>query len=157
VAAGERIEYTAFEECFGQRGDSLMSQTIPVAAGVPAEFPNGSPLATHETMLQRARRILAGDIREEDYLPMTDDVRKSVALSEAYVRDEKKGELIGQARLEHIQYLLLSYHCGGKCILSYQDGTGVVVLAVSEEIREVLDSLSKEQLLRVCVQSPEEW
>lgn len=75
---------------------------------------------------------------------MTDEIRKSLALSEGYIRDKRKGELIGEARLEHIRYLLLMYHYGGKCIVSFRNDQGVAVLALGEEIRELLDSLSQE-------------
>ncbi len=133
-----------------------MPQTS-IAATPPSTLPKVETGRNDETMLTRALRILGGEIREDDYLPMTEEVRQSLGLSEAYIRDVRKGDLVEEARREHIQYLLLTFHCGGRDIVSYQDEHGVAVLAVSHEIRDLLDALSPEQLLRVCLQSPELW
>ena len=82
-------------------------------------------------MVARAKRILAGDIRAEDYLPVPAEVRDGVH------------ELLGQfgkgrVSKEYTQLLLnewtLSYHHGGRHVLYKKTDEGVIVLAVGEMI-----------------------
>jgi hypothetical protein len=83
-------------------------------------------------MLARAKRILSGDIRPEDYLHTPDEVADTVHEMLAQF-----GE--GQVSREFTRRMLndwtLSFHYGGQHILCKETEQGVIVLALGEQIR----------------------
>lgn len=99
------------------------------AALTPAEPP----------YLARARRILSGDIRPNDYLPMTPEVRHRVDLSMEWARARAKGQpLPPDDQPQQIRQELLSFHHGGDILSYVEDEHGVIVLAVGHDQLEVV-------------------
>ena len=95
----------------------------------------------------RARRILCGDRRPEDYLQVTPDVQKLVERDMAFLRVKVNGrfELDDSAEQRQTrQYLLEAYH-DGESIGVIEDDTGVIVLAVGrDQFRAILASFPYE-------------
>ena len=121
---------------------------------------DGSPAATEPApekgeppFLTRARRILGGDIRPEDYLPVTPEVETRVARDLAFAADHmKKAQAAGRASPDLVfdpngrfdgvgltlvarqrNQWLLSLHYGGQNIAYIESEVGIIVLAVGLE------------------------
>ncbi len=92
----------------------------------------------------RARRILSGDIRPDDYLPVTPEVEESVARDLAGMRDDirkdvEAGRIPAMFELDpcveigqRTTRLLSAYHAG-ELVVSTTDHTGTIVLAAGVE------------------------
>src|SRR5436309_1820312 len=85
-----------------------------------------------DAVLARARRILEGDIRPDDYLPVTPEVRRAVERDMAYSRERADGQPPPAPEVEtrQLRERLLSFHHAGMSVCYTEDGRGVVVLAV---------------------------
>ena len=91
------------------------------------------PLFAGEPVFDRAARILAGDIRPGDYLPITDEIRAKTArdMEFAYARGKKYGITEFDPEVEQRQrdqWTLICHHAGE--MLAYiKDDRGYLVLA----------------------------
>jgi hypothetical protein len=110
------------------RTPATETPTTPAAGGEPA-------------FLARARRILAGDIRPEDYLPVTPEVEAGVKLDLAFAAEHIRKqfeagripavfEVSPETAIRQRNERLLSFHHGGQNIACIEDEKGVIVLAV---------------------------
>ncbi|MBA4063940.1 MAG: hypothetical protein C0501_09555 [Isosphaera sp.] len=87
--------------------------------------------AAEPAFLARARRILGGDVRPDDYLPVTPEVRRRVDLFLEWARARGNGMPLApgvEARQERVE--TLSFHHGGENIVYIEDERGIIVLAV---------------------------
>jgi hypothetical protein len=96
--------------------------------------------------LARARRILGGDIRPEDYLPVTPEVRAAADFEMAHARALTKVEPLPEVVTHQLRGWLLSFHHGGENIIYVSDDKGVIVLAagldqVGEFMRNIPDEM----------------
>lgn len=109
--------------------------------------------------LARARRVLAGDVRPDDYLPVTPEVRRAVDGAMAYYRERGKGQALApEVEPWQLQNELLSFHYGGENIVYTELPDGVVVLAVGlEQMKEVLTTLGPTAGPRLCIDVPLPW
>lgn len=112
--------------------------------------------------LDRARRILGGDVRPDDYLPVTPEVEARVSADLAFATEHVKARNGG--RLPHNFDLnattaefplssfarqrnewLLSLYYGGQNIAYIANNTGIIVLAVGlDDGRKLLDEVPYE-------------
>jgi hypothetical protein len=124
---------------------------------VPAAEANGH--SPRPDFLDRARRILGGDIRPEDYLPVTEEVRRSVVRSMDYYRERGKGqELAPEVEPRQLLEELLSFHHGGQNIVFTQAPDGIVVLAVGlDQMKAVLSTFGRTDAGRLIVDLPLPW
>jgi hypothetical protein len=101
-------------------------------------------VGSEPAFLTRARRILAGTIHPDDYLPVTPEVQAAVDRDMAFVREHIKNAAVsGRIRevyepdpavpIRQRNDWLLSFHHGGQNIACIENDTGVIVLAVGLE------------------------
>ena len=121
--------------------------TIPPATSA-ATNGHASPA---ESPLDRARRVLRGDVRPADYLSVPDDVVPFVDGAEA-----RTGvRLSPHYRQVHIDNLTLQEHYAGEIVLCRHTGEGVVVLAAGGDgVHEVSMALTPEEQSMVIVEYP---
>jgi hypothetical protein len=115
--------------------------------------------AEEPAYMARARRILTGDIRPDDYLPVTPEVRAGVDRAMAYYRERGKGQEPAPS-VEPRQLLdeLLSFHHGGEAIVFTRSDAGVIVLAVGDEqIKTVLDEFRPRHASHLIFDAPPPW
>jgi len=117
------------------------------------ETPTAAPVAGEPAFLVRARRILAGDIRPEDYLPVTPEVQARVDRDMAFIIDHiRKAAEAGRipaaydpdpsTPIRQRNDWLLSYYHGGQNIAYIENDTGVIVLAVGlDQTGALLDAI----------------
>lgn len=122
-------------------------RTIPATADPTA---NGHT-AVAESPLARARRILAGEIRPGDYLPVPDDVIAFVDAAEA----QGGVKMLPEYRQLMIDDLVLQHHHAGDIVLCRYTADGVIVLAAGpDHVHTLEDSLSRDQLAQARVAYP---
>ena len=95
--------------------------------------PLSAPGEPEPAFLARARRILGGDIRPDDYLTVTPEVRAAADFELAYVRSHMKIEPLPEVIANQLRNRMMSFHHGGENILYVEDDKGVAVVAVGEE------------------------
>ena len=87
-------------------------------------------LEERETITQRALRILFGDVRSEDYLPMTDEIISAADRQIAFAREMIQGSIAPDLLLaKRREELLIHYH-GGDHIGYCEDSNGIIIVAV---------------------------
>ena len=124
----------------------------PNAAGGPP-VPESEP-----AFLARARRILAGNIRPDDYLPVTPEVAEEVDACLRRLREEE-----GVPSCEEGIRLLrndaaLQFHCGGQEVLCRRTALGVIVLAVgTKQVHALQQSLDPDNRSGYVMEYPEPW
>jgi hypothetical protein len=93
--------------------------------------PEPDTAAGEPAFLGRARRILAGDVRPEDYLPVTPEVRRRVDLFMDWARARGNGQALApEVEPRQLKEELLSFHHGGENVAYIEDEKGIVVLGV---------------------------
>jgi hypothetical protein len=108
----------------------LTTETSPATAR-PAYRP---PVGTGDDWQQRAKRVLSGDRKPEDYLPVPDEVREAVERDMGYFRERLGGaEPVPKVAADQLEIYLLAYHHGGQNIGYVGDDRGIVVVAVGLE------------------------
>ena len=114
----------------------------------------GMPDTGEPDFLARARRILTGNIRHDDHLPETPEVRMAVARGLAFARQRLPGEPSSEVASQQTRRALLAAHFAGQNIAYVSTDRGVAVLAVGlEQVRAVLDGVppaGREQLVVTC-------
>lgn len=120
---------------------TLPTGTEPASNGQPIgnQFPKQGEA---ETPLLRAARILSGNIRPDDYLPVSNDIVAFVADAEA-----RGGvAMLPEYRQRMLSDLALQAHHAGNIVLSHHTADGVIVLAIgADEIDRVLESLTPDK------------
>ena len=104
-----------------------------------------------ESPLDRARRVLRGEVRPGDYLSVPDDVIAFIDGTEkrAGVR------LRPDARQVHIDHLTLQEHHTGDIVLCRHTGEGVVVLAAGPDpVDDISKALTPDEQALVKVEYP---
>jgi hypothetical protein len=103
----------------------------PEPASTPHEPLTPTQNGSEPAFLVRARRIFGGDVRPDDYLPITPEVRRRVELILQAANARGNGQPLAP-ELEHQQLRqeLLSFHHGGQNIAYIGDDRGIIVLAV---------------------------
>jgi hypothetical protein len=111
-----------------------------------------------DAALARARRILEGDIRPDDYLPVTPEVKRLTDREMGYARARGAaagytGELDPAVEVRQLRQNLLRVHCRNQHIAYIKNDTGVVVVITGlEETGEMLRRLPGELWSeRICV------
>ncbi|MCI0703205.1 MAG: hypothetical protein L0241_19170 [Planctomycetia bacterium] len=107
--------------------ESSEAGTSPTTAEVPAE-----PSRTEE-MLERAKRILAGDIRPEDYLPVTPELMHDLDEYCKHLETESGIVATAEARQRMLNDWTLQFHHGGTNVLARYTDRGVLVLAAGND------------------------
>jgi hypothetical protein len=95
-------------------------------------------------------RILLGDIRPEDYLPITEEIIKFVSTEEARVGVQ----LLPEARQKLYSNLTLQVHHKDQEVLVHYTPSGVIILAVGDDVYPLLEQLTKEQRALVTFAYP---
>jgi hypothetical protein len=127
-------------------------------AGGSASAAEEAPVASTpeiEAMLARARRILGGDVRPDDYLPVTPEIRAAADFEMAYVRGHMKIEPLPEVVARQLRDWILSFHHAGQDIAFISNEKGVVVLADGDRIGDLIDGASEDQLRQVIFTIPE--
>ena len=121
--------------------------------------PGATALALTEAepeFLARARRILGGDIRPDDYLPVTPEVEARVARDLAFDADHVQKqfelgripaafEIDPSVAIRQRNDWLLSLHYGGQNVAYIENNVGVIVLAIGlEQGGDLLDAFPYE-------------
>jgi hypothetical protein len=133
----------------------------PAVNGHPP-VPEGEP-----SFLARARRILSGDIRPEDYLPVTPEVQSRVdrdmAFAAGHIRKQFEAGRIpavfepdASEQIRQRNGWLLSLNHGGQNVACLEDDQGVIVLAIGlEECGTLLNAFPYEQRKNVGLYTPD--
>ena len=117
---------------------------------------NSTASAPEPAFLIRARRILDGDIRPEDYLSVTPEVCRRVELFLDAANARGNGQALAQeVEPRQMRLELLSFFHGGQNIAYIEDGRGVIVLAVGlEQSSALIEHLPEKISGRVCFGVP---
>lgn len=114
-----------------------------------------------DAALARARRILEGDIRPDEYLPITPEVKRLTDREMDYARARGAaagytGELDPAVERRQLEQNLLLVHCKNQHVAYIKNETGIVVVITGlEEIGEMLRRLPGELWSeRICVDYP---
>lgn len=112
-----------------------MTDDIPTLTPDSPTVSAHTPTAEEPAFLTRARRILAGNIRPEDYLPVTPEVRRRVDRFMDWARDRANGQPLPLPEVEERQLRteLPSFHHGGVNFAYIEDKHGIVVPGVGLE------------------------
>ena len=104
----------------------------PPPAGAAVTAAPAAPRAEPDD-LARARRILGGDIRPDDYLPEPEEVRRDAAEHIRQIEEEHGFETAPEA-VRHLlnEWTLLHHHDGDTVLAKYTD-RGVLVLAAGSQ------------------------
>lgn len=96
---------------------------------------------SREPYLDYVARILGGDRREEDYLPIPDEVRRGVERDMEFARARAPGmEFVPEVEARQFRQRLLAFHHDFENIAYVEDGRGIVVVAVGlEEVGQLTD------------------
>jgi hypothetical protein len=109
------------------------------AARGPAEpAANGHAPPGLDAALARARRILEGDIRPEDYLPVTAEVRRLTDREMDWARERGRaagytGELNPAVERRQLEQNLLRVHCRNQHVAYIKDEKGIVIVITGLE------------------------
>jgi hypothetical protein len=111
---------------------------MPDPATQPAATANGVPPI--EPWLDRAERILFGDIRPDDYLPVTPEVRRLTDREMAYARERLRGADPAPCFEERqLRQNLLLVHCRQQHVAYIEDESGMIVVVTGlDEIGQML-------------------
>lgn len=115
--------------------------------------------APAESMVERAERILSGDIRPEDYLPVTPEVTAGVELDKWFVRTEYGFSMTAEAERRQLNQHLLRVHHPGQQVVCVRDEKGTIILASGlEEYPQFIRVFAGRPGLRVSTDfHPHEW
>jgi hypothetical protein len=136
--------------------NTLTPETVSPANCEPL---TSASIADEPAFLTRARRILTGDIRPDDYLTVTPEVQRRVALCLQYAKARGNGQLLApEVEPRQLRQEVLSFHHGGQNIAYIEDDRGVLVLAVGlEQMRSVLETFLSRTSRTITVDAPFLW
>lgn len=126
-----------------------MPHELTTPPATPHEANGHAPPA--ESPLDRARRVLRGDVRPANYLSVPADVIAFVDGTAARVGVALRPD----ARQWQIDQLTLQEHHGGNIVLCHHTGEGVVVLAAGfNPVFDLGDALSPDERRLTIVEDP---
>jgi len=110
-------------------------------------------------ILARAERILGGDIRPEDYLPVTDEIESVVQQSIRTLVKYQPEIIVNDEGTELLRRdTTLGYYCGGKSVLARSGDGGVIVLAMGgENVQFVYRHVSPDKWAGFGIKYPTAW
>lgn len=138
--------------------------TLTPEADAPPAPP---PPPAEPAFIARARRILSGDVRPDDYLPVTPEVQACVDRDLAFAREQIRKaaeagripaayELDPSSAVRQRNDWLLSFYHGRQNVAYIENDTGVIVLAVGlEQGGALLDAFPYEMRKDVGLGTPE--
>jgi hypothetical protein len=109
-----------------------MAHDLEAPPGAPT--PTDTPAPAEPAYLARARRILAGDVRAEDYLPVPDTVRADIDDLFHRFALEHGTEATPESYQFALNRAVLNHHHGSDVTLARLTDRGVLVLAVTDEL-----------------------
>jgi hypothetical protein len=119
----------------------MANDVIPTPGKRPLDA-NGTPAG--ESVVERARRILGGDIRPDDYLTLPPDAAAKVEWEFEMALQLRPGAVLTETEKHRIrQNRALEYHYGGRWVEVLRTPDGVIALATSEDIG-LIDTLPDE-------------
>jgi hypothetical protein len=108
-----------------------------------------------ETVVERAKRILSGGVRDDDYLKASADLRARVDEETSHISTANKIELPPETRQWMLDNYTLQHYHSGREVACWRTGTGVIVLAAgAEEVNEVLNAITPEQRNNIVIEYP---
>jgi hypothetical protein len=123
-------------EAVADRADCLGRPAIgtPEIVQTPTSWPDTATVAPailqEPTFLARARRILSGEIRADDYLLTPDELVREVEAHYQRVAEESGVVASDAARRRTLADWTLSHYYGGQLVFRRQTDQGVIILAV---------------------------
>ena len=132
----------------------------PIPLIDPSDLPRPAAHPELDAKLERVRRILSGDIRKYDYLPIPSKVRAAVERDLQAGRDQLGGANIApELEVRQLRQRLLSFHHGGSPVCYIEDIHGIIVLAVGyDTIEPVVRAFAGAWREPLSVATPEqEW
>jgi hypothetical protein len=93
-----------------------------------------TPAPAEPAYLSRARRILSGDVRADDYLPVPDSVRAAVDADFRQFAREYGTEATPEAYRFALNRAVLDHYHAYDVVLARLTDDGVLVLAVTDEL-----------------------
>jgi hypothetical protein len=131
------------------------AEPMPDPVTQPAAPVNGAPAA--EPWLARAERILSGDIRPDDYLPVTPEVARAAGFEMSFARSHR-GEPAPEVEGRQLRQALLGFHHGGEDLATLDTDAGVIVLAVGHpQIRELWTVVPRGDRFCITIETPDLW
>jgi hypothetical protein len=108
-----------------------------------------------DALLSRARRVLSGEARIEDYLPVTAEVREATDRDLAFARDRVQGQLAPEVEARQLRQRLLSAYYDGQDIAYTEDERGLIVLAVGlAQVSALLNGIPHASRKKMAVTRP---
>lgn len=93
---------------------------------------NGAP--GHESVVDRAKRILGGDIRPDDYLALPAEAAAKVEWEFEMALQQRPGAVLTETeKLRIRQNRALEFHYGGRWVLTLRKPEGVIAFGSGEE------------------------
>lgn len=106
---------------------------LPAGAATAApEVPTGAGEPVPD-FVARAARILSGDVRPEDYLPVPDEVRAAAADAVRQIETENGFELTAEAKQHTLNNWTLWHYHPDDVVLVRHTERGVLVLAAGDD------------------------
>lgn len=135
----------------------------PTAGSGPAPAAEEPPVAprpeARPDFLERATRILGGDVRPEDYLSVPPEVVTVVEGEVARLRTQEGIEVSDDFRTRLVNEWVLQYCYGGKPVACQRSEFGVVIFAVgAADIQRFLGHFpQRSERPRVVLTTPALW
>ena len=122
------------------------------------EAPEAKPKPQREPspdFLERAKRILSGEVRPEDYLPEPDEVQKAVTEHLRPIETELGAEVTLEA-VRHLlnEWTLLHHHDGENVLAKYTDRGVLVLAAGGQQIYQVKQHFNPDSRSGFALMSP---
>jgi len=137
----------------------MSSPTAPEAIAEPLPPSGGAPVLVESFDLARALRILEGDIRESDLLPLPSDAAAKVEREFDIAQALRPEATISEAERQRVRLdRTLEFHFSGQPVACLRTPRGAVVLAVGEEeIGALVDAAPADKWQGVAIEFPETW
>lgn len=117
-----------------------MANDVIAASGPHPAGANGPPAA--ESVVERATRILRGDIRPGDYLTLPPEAAAKVEWEFEMAQQLRPGAVLTETEKHRIrQTRALEYHFGGRWVITLRTADGVIALGSGED---AISRLSRE-------------
>lgn len=115
-----------------------------------------APPAAGESLIARARRILATGPKPGDCLRLPPDAAARVEREFELVQAMRPGRTLSDGERERVRAdRTLQYHFGGQIVACMRTQVGVVVLAAGEEIPPLVETIPGSDWKGVVIEFPE--
>jgi hypothetical protein len=134
------------------------ANTLTPEPATPGTTPS-TPSESEPAFLSRARRILADDIRPEDYLTVPEVIHSAIANEAARLIEDKGFKISDEFRTLMRNNWTLQFVHGGQPVACRRTDSGVIVFAVgTEEIRTLLERFHRpDQRSGFFITTPPPW